>query len=371
MSPSSSWGSATSSSSASGKGEGRAQIRPRLRSQSLLRADLPPRAGRSGGGGVEGLQRRAVGRPIGSPLAPGVPDVGELRGRRGRELAERVPPVPAVHRHHRVLLQRGSPESKEMHKAGRKSDREQKIGEYAEPDSPRWARVGGVRTTLYSHSLALVMGMIFFASWLAQSIAGCAAFNEARLRQLQAPISWTSYLTNPDFGPGLCRTGSRSSSPWAPWPSSPSTFGSAAHQKASPSANHTTAPASRDENPPSNRLGTRRRNALLRASGGVVRPGLEQSSTVLIGSSAPTMPHCTALQADRPRHEHPGRPGSLRRYNRLWLSDLVRIPPTWLNRCCRRPDIAPAQRRAAGALFIHAEHLLPHLLSGVRRTVGR
>jgi hypothetical protein len=77
------------------------------------------------------------------------------------------------------------------------------------------------------------------------------------------------------------------------------------------------------------------------------------------------MPHRTALQADRPRHEHPGRPGSLRRYNRLWLSDLVRIPPTWLNRCCRRPDIAPAQRRAAGALFIHAEHLLPP--SPVRR----
>ena len=97
------------------------------------------------------------------------------------------------------LLQRGSPESKEMHKAGRESDRDQKIGPYAEADSPRWARVGGLRTTLYSHSLALVMGTIFLASWLAQSIAGCAAYNEARLRQLQAPISWTSYLTNPDF----------------------------------------------------------------------------------------------------------------------------------------------------------------------------
>jgi hypothetical protein len=97
------------------------------------------------------------------------------------------------------LLQRGSPESKEMDKAGLESDRDQKVGEYAEPDSPRWARVGGLRTRIYSSSLALVMGTIFLGSWLAQSIAGCAAYNEARLRQLQAPISWTSYLTNPDF----------------------------------------------------------------------------------------------------------------------------------------------------------------------------
>ena len=43
------------------------------------------------------------------------------------------------------------------------------------------------------------MGTIFLVSWLAQSIAGCAAYNEARLRQLQAPISWTSYVTNADF----------------------------------------------------------------------------------------------------------------------------------------------------------------------------
>ena len=100
------------------------------------------------------------------------------------------------------LLQRGSPESKEMHKAGLESDRDQKVGRFAGPDAPLLAGVGGLRTTLYSHSLALVMGTIFLVSWLAQSIAGCAAYNEARLRQLQAPISWTSwtsYVTNADF----------------------------------------------------------------------------------------------------------------------------------------------------------------------------
>src|SRR3954468_15933516 len=41
------------------------------------------------------------------------------------------------------LLQRGSPESKELDKAGRESDEEQKLGEHADARSPRWARGGG------------------------------------------------------------------------------------------------------------------------------------------------------------------------------------------------------------------------------------
>ena len=43
------------------------------------------------------------------------------------------------------------------------------------------------------------MGTIFLASWLVQSIAGWAAFNETRLQQLQDPISWGGYLGNADF----------------------------------------------------------------------------------------------------------------------------------------------------------------------------
>jgi len=34
---------------------------------------------------------------------------------------------------------------------------------------------------------------------LVQSVAGCAAFNETRLQQLQAPIPWGDYLLNADF----------------------------------------------------------------------------------------------------------------------------------------------------------------------------
>jgi hypothetical protein len=97
------------------------------------------------------------------------------------------------------LLQRGSPESKELENVGRETDEEQKIGRHADPDSPAWAKSGGWRTRVYSSSLAIVMGTIFLASWLVQSVAGWAAFNETRLQQLQDPISWLDYLGNADF----------------------------------------------------------------------------------------------------------------------------------------------------------------------------
>jgi hypothetical protein len=97
------------------------------------------------------------------------------------------------------LLQHGSPESKELDKAGRESDKDQKVGRFADPDSPAWARTDDWRTRIFSSSLALVMGAIFLASWLVQSVAGWAAFNEERLQQLQDPLAWTAYLVNADF----------------------------------------------------------------------------------------------------------------------------------------------------------------------------
>lgn len=97
------------------------------------------------------------------------------------------------------LLQKGSPESKELDKVGKESDEDQKVGPHAEKGSPAWARTGGWRTRVYSSSLAIVMGVIFLGSWLVQSVAGWAAFNEERLQQLQDPISWGAYLTNADF----------------------------------------------------------------------------------------------------------------------------------------------------------------------------
>ncbi|WP_405650124.1 DUF6766 family protein [Streptomyces sp. NBC_00019] len=97
------------------------------------------------------------------------------------------------------LLQRGSPESKEMHKAGTESDKAQQVGRYAHRYSPRWARGRGFRRHVYSHSLGLVMGTLFALSWLSQSITGVAAYNEEQLRQLQAPIGWGGYVGSADF----------------------------------------------------------------------------------------------------------------------------------------------------------------------------
>jgi hypothetical protein len=97
------------------------------------------------------------------------------------------------------LLQKGSPESKELDQAGRESDKDQKVGEFAQEDSPKWAKVGGFRRTLFSNSLGLVMGLIFIGSWLTQSIAGTAAYNEEQLSNLQDPVTWSQYLTEPDF----------------------------------------------------------------------------------------------------------------------------------------------------------------------------
>jgi uncharacterized protein DUF6766 len=97
------------------------------------------------------------------------------------------------------LVQRGSPESKEIGKEGLESDEDQKVGEHADRNSPQWARDGGLRTSLYSQSLALVMGGIFVLSWLAQSIAGVVAYNEQQIAQLEDPLTWTQYVTSADF----------------------------------------------------------------------------------------------------------------------------------------------------------------------------
>jgi hypothetical protein len=97
------------------------------------------------------------------------------------------------------LVQRGSPESKPLDQRGLQTDEEQRVGGHAREDSPKWAKTGGVRTKIYSTSLGLTMGGIFFASWAAQSIAGVSAFNEQQLSKFQDPVSWGRYLAEADF----------------------------------------------------------------------------------------------------------------------------------------------------------------------------
>ena len=97
------------------------------------------------------------------------------------------------------LLQRGSPESKELDKAGAESDQQQRVGPHAQQSSPRWAKVGGIRTKLYENSLLIVMGTIWIGTWFAQSVTGVAQYNTERLGHQQDPLSWSSYITTPDF----------------------------------------------------------------------------------------------------------------------------------------------------------------------------
>jgi len=97
------------------------------------------------------------------------------------------------------LVQRGSPESKPLADAGRGSDEEQKVGAHARPDSPAAASAGGSRQWLYSHSLVLVMGAIFLASWAVQSVAGRVAYNEEQALDGHPAIGYGEYLTRPDF----------------------------------------------------------------------------------------------------------------------------------------------------------------------------
>jgi hypothetical protein len=97
------------------------------------------------------------------------------------------------------LIQRGSPESKPPDKAGTESDKDQRLGEHAHPRSPGWARVGGLKTAIYSNSLLILMAVIFVGSWVAQSLTGWTDFNDEQLTHHEHTVSWLGYVTSAEF----------------------------------------------------------------------------------------------------------------------------------------------------------------------------
>jgi hypothetical protein len=97
------------------------------------------------------------------------------------------------------LLQRGSPESKELDRAGTESDERQKVGKQASSSSPVWARAGGIRTLVFSNSLLLVMFALFAGSWFAHSVTGWTEFNASQIQHEQPAISWWGYVGSADF----------------------------------------------------------------------------------------------------------------------------------------------------------------------------
>ena len=97
------------------------------------------------------------------------------------------------------FVQRGSPESKELGKEGGESDEDQLVGEHARPDSPGWAKIGGLRTRLYSNSLVTVMVTIWLLSWFGQSVTGWSEFNADQITHHEPTVNWLGYLGTASF----------------------------------------------------------------------------------------------------------------------------------------------------------------------------
>ena len=97
------------------------------------------------------------------------------------------------------LVQRGSNESKHVDEIELESDEQQKVGAYAPPNAPRWAKAKGWRFHLYANSLLLVMFTIFLLSWLGQSLTGWTEYNEEQREHGEPTVSWWGYLGRPQF----------------------------------------------------------------------------------------------------------------------------------------------------------------------------
>jgi uncharacterized membrane protein YbaN (DUF454 family) len=97
------------------------------------------------------------------------------------------------------LLQRGSPESKQLDMAGLESDEDQRVGEHAGEQSPRWAKGHGLARRLYENSLLIVMVSFWIGTWFAQSVTGRVEYNADRLDHHEDAVSWADYLIRPDF----------------------------------------------------------------------------------------------------------------------------------------------------------------------------
>jgi hypothetical protein len=97
------------------------------------------------------------------------------------------------------LVQKGSNESKPLDDVGLESKQKQKIGGYTPDRGPLLAKLDDWRTRIYENSLLLVMTLIFFATWLGQSLNNWRVFNAEQLEHDQSPVSWGRYLLDPDF----------------------------------------------------------------------------------------------------------------------------------------------------------------------------
>ena len=97
------------------------------------------------------------------------------------------------------LVQEGSNESSELDQVGTEDDRTQLVGRFTPIGGPGVARRNDVRTRVYENSLLLVMTLIFFTTWFAQSLNNWRVFNDERQSHDLSSIAWAHYLVNADF----------------------------------------------------------------------------------------------------------------------------------------------------------------------------
>jgi hypothetical protein len=97
------------------------------------------------------------------------------------------------------LVQKGSNESKRLDDAGLETDEQQRVGRHAARTSPGWARVKNWRYKLYSNSLLIVMTVLFFGSWFAQSVTNWTEFNSDQLDHQEPTVSWLTYVGSANF----------------------------------------------------------------------------------------------------------------------------------------------------------------------------
>lgn len=103
------------------------------------------------------------------------------------------------------LVQRGSAESKKPKDEAEKDDdedakKQKQLRGSSEGDELPWpVRKGGVFLRIYSHSLSLVLTLLFIGSFVIHAIAGHAAENTELVNHAQAPIGLWEFLRSSTF----------------------------------------------------------------------------------------------------------------------------------------------------------------------------
>ena len=92
------------------------------------------------------------------------------------------------------LYQKGSAESRDPRKR-----RQSRSTRSVTPDSPWPARRGGWVLRIYEHSLSIALFAVFAGAFLLHSIGGCRLYNEERLHNGEAALSWAGYLASSRF----------------------------------------------------------------------------------------------------------------------------------------------------------------------------